>query len=465
MEKRKRFIIISSIALAVIILFAGSGLLQQRQFEKIKSSCDTDKRQLSTVSLDVPAGDYDVMIQNTSGVGVQDVLVGYGRVDECIWFDRADVTSDWQKLDRLHVEDKERAVIQIGDSQAFEYGHINVLLLPDHLAMDCTDNSTCTYKQGSQYIHVTPDRSFSNDFALSASIMQSPADDSLVGVDVYDDEIYVKLGEVGQFSDQAGDGLQVGYYRSGQVATYQSNSTDESKVVRDGRRVIVPALVVGLVLLGFLVFVVVDSLTHQLDHRRFLRHRELYLDDDIWMSEKKIRTMGYVRLAASITIFMISSLVLLRLFVVDITTINGVSMEPNANNGQVRLVNKSPITLQNALKNETAITRGKGVYIDQKKLEPADSANHDLLYKRVVAIAGDKVTLGASGLRVETKNGENVSIDDKDSDDVVSIQMDYQPFELTIPEGTVFVLGDNRPNSIDSRKFGVVPVRYIVGVE
>jgi signal peptidase I len=35
---------------------------------------------------------------------------------------------------------------------------------------------------------------------------------------------------------------------------------------------------------------------------------------------------------------------------------------------------------------------------------------------------------------------------------------------VTVPEGTCFVLGDNRENSRDSRHFGPVPLGDVVGV-
>ncbi|MDO4899912.1 signal peptidase I [Actinomyces sp.] len=95
-------------------------------------------------------------------------------------------------------------------------------------------------------------------------------------------------------------------------------------------------------------------------------------------------------------------------------------------------------------------------------LLPEDSGHH--LIKRVIGVGGDHIVADGEGLL--TING--VAVDEpylksgRSASDVA--------FDVTVPEGYVWVMGDNRANSADSRfhqddaNGGFVPLEDVVGV-
>lgn len=81
------------------------------------------------------------------------------------------------------------------------------------------------------------------------------------------------------------------------------------------------------------------------------------------------------------------------------------------------------------------------------------------IVKRVIAVEGDVVDINFT-TGIVTVNGK----EEHYSDELTKQQADIA-FPLTVPEGTVFVLGDNRGVSLDSRssRVGCVDERDIVG--
>lgn len=79
----------------------------------------------------------------------------------------------------------------------------------------------------------------------------------------------------------------------------------------------------------------------------------------------------------------------------------------------------------------------------------------DDLIKRVVAVGGETVAIRDGLLHVDgVAYREPYLADDAGMHDFA---------EVTVPEGSVFVMGDNRNESLDSRRFGPIPVAEIVG--
>lgn len=132
---------------------------------------------------------------------------------------------------------------------------------------------------------------------------------------------------------------------------------------------------------------------------------------------------------------------LLRLFVLQPYAISSNSMEPTLVPGDRILVNRYAYQY-------SAPTRGDIVVFAY----PMDTSR--TFVKRVIAVEGETVELKGNQVYV---NGALVQ-------EPYLKQGDYPPFELeTIPAENLFVLGDNRRESGDSREWGVLPKSYIIG--
>ena len=78
--------------------------------------------------------------------------------------------------------------------------------------------------------------------------------------------------------------------------------------------------------------------------------------------------------------------------------------------------------------------------------------------QRVVAVAGDTVDIGEGGLMVNGAYQQESEIYTETERYAQGVE-----FPLTVPEGEVFVLSDNRTNATDSRLYGTVKIRDTYG--
>ncbi len=87
------------------------------------------------------------------------------------------------------------------------------------------------------------------------------------------------------------------------------------------------------------------------------------------------------------------------------------------------------------------------------------------LVKRIIATSGQTVSIDYENWKV-TVDGETLDEDyvNFEQDTVMKIS-DYLPDTFTVPEGMLFVMGDNRNHSADSRSsaIGFIDERYVLG--
>jgi signal peptidase I len=137
---------------------------------------------------------------------------------------------------------------------------------------------------------------------------------------------------------------------------------------------------------------------------------------------------------------LIALLVLVKVFVAEPFRIPSESMEPTLRPGDQALVDK---------------LAGRSPRFGDLIAFRAPRSG-DILLKRVVGVAGDTVGLEDGVLVVDGRRIREPYADPKAIDSVYFGPVKVRP-------GTVFVLGDNRANSEDSREFGAVPTDRIIG--
>lgn len=145
-------------------------------------------------------------------------------------------------------------------------------------------------------------------------------------------------------------------------------------------------------------------------------------------------------------VFSIILILLVFVFCFRVVGVDGESMMPTLNHGDwltVKAIN-------------TEIKRGDIVIVTQ----PND--RNEPLVKRVIAVGGDTLDINFMSGQVKV-NGEII-----DEPYIMEPTRNKGDFDkpIKIPEGYVFVMGDNRNNSLDSRfdSVGIIDERYILGV-
>jgi signal peptidase I len=120
--------------------------------------------------------------------------------------------------------------------------------------------------------------------------------------------------------------------------------------------------------------------------------------------------------------------------------VDGSSMEPTFYDGEYVLVNRLAYRLGSLSRGDVVI-----FYLP-------DQPKRDYI-KRVIGLPGDRVEVSGREVRV---NGELIQ------EDYIAASPTYTGV-WTVPEGSAFVLGDNRNNSTDSHNWGAIPIRDIMG--
>ena len=153
----------------------------------------------------------------------------------------------------------------------------------------------------------------------------------------------------------------------------------------------------------------------------------------------------------------------IRTFVVQAFKIPSGSMIPTLLIGDHILVNKFSYGIKNPLSGSVWVPLGSPENGDVVVFKFPENPSQDFI-KRVVGIAGDRIEIKNKKLFVNGKpfHVENaVHLDPKTFTGPTPPRDNYGP--VTVPPESLFVMGDNRDNSHDSRFWGFVDLKAVKG--
>ncbi|MDB5182319.1 MAG: signal peptidase [Candidatus Saccharibacteria bacterium] len=143
--------------------------------------------------------------------------------------------------------------------------------------------------------------------------------------------------------------------------------------------------------------------------------------------------------------------------------VDGPSMQTTLHDHDRLIIWKVSRTWARLTHHDYTPARGDVIVFIKKGLYEANSTREKQLIKRVIALPGERVTVKDGKVTVYNTQYPNGFSPDKTQPYGTVITTTDGNLDLTVPAGEVFVCGDNRANSLDSRYFGPVPLHDIVG--
>ncbi len=137
----------------------------------------------------------------------------------------------------------------------------------------------------------------------------------------------------------------------------------------------------------------------------------------------------------------------IRWFVAQPFIVRGASMEPTFNSGEYLIVDQLTYYFEKPTRGDVIILR-----------YPKDESVYFI--KRVIGLPHETVELQGLTVVVRSEDGTSTTVDQSYLDPE-RVRPEYATY--TLGEGEYFVMGDNRNESSDSRVWGVLPERDIIG--
>ncbi len=183
--------------------------------------------------------------------------------------------------------------------------------------------------------------------------------------------------------------------------------------------------------------------------------------DRHWLKRPQILNNEWV----SIAVFIVGVAIVyffIQGFLVRTYLVDGQSMEKTLQNGDRLIIDKVPRSLARITGHAYIPHRGDIIIFNQSGLSFGSDAEKQLI-KRVVGLPGERVVVKNGSLSIYSQVQPGGYEPDKTGLYHIDAPVTIGNVDVTLKVDEIFVCGDNRSNSEDSRYFGPVKSDKIVG--
>lgn len=149
---------------------------------------------------------------------------------------------------------------------------------------------------------------------------------------------------------------------------------------------------------------------------------------------------------AKIVLIALAIVIPVRYFLFQPYYVEGASMEPNFSDYQYLLIDEITYRFSEPARGDVVVLK--------------IPSQRDALIKRVIGLPGETVTIKQKNVFITTTDGQSVALNEKYLGAGITTNGNST---TTLGTDQYFVMGDNRPVSLDSRIFGTVTKEQIIG--
>ncbi|MES2631043.1 MAG: signal peptidase I [Patescibacteria group bacterium] len=480
------------LALLLLSLVIISSLSSSSQAKAIEPGCLYDPNAYSA-TITAPSDNYDVYVKLAQLGQSADVEISSSNAG-CRTVGKITASgNEWRKVGTVTSNGGESQfnLMTTELDGSYEYDRATILLV-SQTTPACTPTTECFVDLNGMQAALQPATSEADSGTIKIFYAQKPNVEDIKEVRYYVDGVYMyRTSTLEEFN-----GEFIPYYgkttsrliefNNGQTAVIDEavpiTNSDSLGAMLNRSAVKYQSLLIwiGIIALIVIVYHITRHIVRAIEERHSWLHAHGFIKDPpakpltpsrlsyIYRVDRIKKVLSGLWTVVVIGAIGIAIVLLLDSFIVRLVTVSGSSMERTFHDGQKILIDKTGVTVSKI--SQLDFTPSRGQIVAAYSLSRFDTqqevSDEDIIIKRVIGLPGERIVINGNNILIYNSTSpegfdplDGVSWKANIIEDIGNKRLD-----LKLGNDEVFVIGDNRPGSIDSRANGPVALRNIIGV-